>query len=350
MQRTSRRAVLRSIGAVGTVGAITMSNNTEFISPTAAANTYHQWTSNSSDYHDADSTRSGSGIGHCTTIGGRGSYEHPDRPGEYRHEFTFSAQSTAEIDGDKRYCITEQEYRVQATSDSIREIFAGTGNGNGITPRDDQNWDWGAVAEEVAIEAASEVGRWVDRAATAYEILNAMVEASPNPTAEDGPGWTDTETYGVFSQPAEIGQNSGFIVDVVNDNWSWMTAESVVTTVPSYPNTTKGFDVLMVKDGATPYDYGSSTSSTSGGSTFDIEAIRENAPSELAYPEKHPEELSQEAIDSYGIEKVAPEDAAERARELNLSPRSRDLWAETDSPIYFYHNPPIVALPKSDHE
>jgi hypothetical protein len=161
-----------------------------------------------------------------------------------------------------------------------------------------------------------------------------MVKASPEPTSESGPGWTDSDSYGTWSQPAEIGQNSRFIVDIENSNHAWTELLSTVDTVPNYPDTMKGFNVYMREKGVEPYKYSGSTSSTS------------TTEEGLAYPEKHPEELPQETIEKYGIEKVAPDSADRRAIELNLSRRSIELWKHTDEPIFFYHNPPIMAVPK----
>lgn len=334
-KRTSRRGLLRSLGIATTVGIATASDSQQFIGPVRADHNRHNWTRNSFAYHDTEEDRANTGIGHCTTIGCRGSYEHPNHEGAYRHEFTFSAQATAELDGDKRYCITDQKYKVQGDSDNVNEIYAGTGVENGITPWDAENWDADEIAEEVATEAADEVGRWVDRAATAYEILDAMVKASPEPTSESGPGWTDSDSYGTWSQPAEIGQNSRFIVDIENSKHAWTELLSTVDTVPKYPDTMKGFDLYMREKAVESYKFSNSKGSTS------------TTGEELAYPEHHPEELPQETIEKYGIEKVAPDTAGLRAIELDLTQRSIELWKHADEPIFFYHNPPIMAISKS---
>lgn len=323
-----------------------------FITPAQAADE-HYWLQTDTVYEPTADGSSNSGIGHSTAFGARGSYEHPYRPGEYRHEFTFGAQATTENNGDARKTIDQQEYKVQANHSSISNIFAGTGDGDGIHPRDAENWDWGPVAKEIADAAANEVDKWVGRASSAYSILEAAVKASPTTTSESGPGWVDSESYSWYNRVDEIGQNSGFIVDVSNSDWVTMDCDSKVSTASMYyANTHTGFSVTMSNESASAYSHNSaysttSTDGTNGWTDTEIDRMRAEMGSDFTLAEKHPEEYPQHVVDDLGIEKINPEDAERRAVELRLSEQTRELWADVDDPIYFMHNPPVLIVPKN---
>jgi len=90
-----------------------------------------------------------------------------------------------------------------------------------------------------------------------------MTEASPGQTSETGPGWKDTESCGYFDPKSEIGQNSGFVVDVESDDWITMDADSIVDTASSYyADTNTGFVITMTQESASANAYNNAYSST----------------------------------------------------------------------------------------
>jgi hypothetical protein len=61
------------LGIATTVRIATASDSQQFIGPVRADHNRHNWTRDSSAYHDTEEDRANTGIGHCTTLELRGS-------------------------------------------------------------------------------------------------------------------------------------------------------------------------------------------------------------------------------------------------------------------------------------
>lgn len=354
-QPSSRRAFLKGIGTATGLGVVASSPLPEFITPAQASWDHHYWIEDDTLYEPVEGSDGSddSGIGHCASVGHQGAYEHPHRSGHFVHDLTFGAQAATENYGDARNTITYQEFSYQANHSSIYDIRTGSQEDHGIYPRSADNWDYGPVAYEIGDFIAGEISKWVDRASSAHDIYQAAVEASPQDTGESNPGWEDSESYGYFNYANEIAQNTAFSVYIENDDWVTMDCDSFVDTGSDYyADTNAGFVVTMSKESASATEHydayvSTTTDSSINGSDDQIKAMQSELDSEFTLNERHPEEYPQEVVDKLGVEKIEAEQAGQRAKELGLGADSRSLWEETDEPIYFYHNPPVLILPKN---